>query len=199
MTFNEQTLEQQDQHITPVLEISQAGDVLVACTSAAWPLIELLENFAEVAGVSDGRLRYRLTPASLGEALSRGLHPAYLLDQLHHALENRSVGATLAVAHDSLARNSQDSFAHDLLVSLERRIANYGRVRLYTDASLLEVADTQVKRELSATTSLEKQVLRTLSPTLFVLKQQGAESLLEELKRRGQAPLLHEGRSHGTK
>src|SRR5205085_48710 len=145
--------------------------------------------------VSDGRLRYRLTPASLGEALSRGLHPSALLDQLRHALENQNVGPTLAVGLDSLARNS---FAHDLLVSLERRIANYGRVRLYTDASLLEVADTQVKRELSATTSLEKQVVRTLSPTLFILKKQGAERLLEELRRRGQAPLLHEEESHGT-
>ena len=197
VTFDEQTQGQQDRQTTPVLEITQAGDVLIACTSTAWPLIELLENFAEVAGVFAGRLRYRLTPRSLSEALSRGLHPADLLEQLRQAVGTQNVEAALAGRRsgDGVARNS---FAHDLIVSLERRIANYGRVRLYTDASLLEVADTQVKRELSATTSLDKQVVRTISPTLFILKKQGAERLLEDLKRRGQAPLLHEEESHGT-
>jgi len=191
IAFDEQTPapEKQGHHTMPVLELSQTGDVLIACTSAAWPLIELLENFAEVAGVSAGRLRYRLTPHSLGEALSRGLYPADLLEQLHRAAENQNVGATLAVDRDSI---------RDLLNALEGRIANYGRVRLYTNGLLLEVADTQVKRELSATTSLDKQVVRTISPTLFILNKQGAEWLLEELKRRGQAPLLHEEESHGT-
>lgn len=188
VTFDEHPGARQDSQTSPVLEISQAGDVLIACTSTAWPLIELLENFAEVAGVSAGRLRYRLTPASLGEAFSRGLHPADLLDNLRHALGNQNVEATARVARNP----------HDLLAILERRIANYGRVRLYTDASVLEVADTQVKRELSATTSLDKQVVRAISSTLFILKKQGAERLLEDLKRRGQAPLLHEEESHGT-
>ncbi len=187
VTFEDHPSGQRDSQTPAALETSEAGDVFITCTSTAWPLIEILENFAEVAGVFDGRLRYRLTPASLGEAFSRGLNPTDLLDNLRHALENQNAGT---------ARNS--SFAHDLISSLERRIANYGRVRLYTDASVLEVADTQVKRELSATTSLDNQVVRTISPTLFILKKQGTEHLLEDLKRRGQAPLLHEEESHGT-
>ena len=213
-TFDQHPQEQQDRHSAPSLEISPSGDILIACTSTAWPLIELLENFAEEAGVFGGRLRYRLTPQSLSTALSRGLHPTNLLENLRHSLQPQNVGATLAVDRESsstressLALESSpqvsslvpdSSSAQDFLTTLERRVANYGRVRLYTDTSLLEVADTQVKRELSATTSLDDQVVRTLSPSLFILKKQGTERLLEDLKRRNQAPLLHEEESHGT-
>ena len=79
-----------------------------------------------------------------------------------------------------------------LLKSLERRIANYGRVRIYTDASLLQTADISVMQQLTAITSLDEQTIRTVQPTLLLLKKQGVERLLEELKRRGQVPLLHE-------
>ena len=58
-----------------------------------------------------------------------------------------------------------------LLEQLERRIASYGRVQFYTNASLLEAADQQVVRELSATTSLQSQTIRTISPTMFILKK----------------------------
>jgi hypothetical protein len=46
-------------------------------------------------------------------------------------------------------------------------------------------------QQLTAITSLDQQVVRPIQPTLLLLKKQGAERLLEELKRRGQAPLLH--------
>ncbi len=79
-----------------------------------------------------------------------------------------------------------------MLAQLEHRIANYGRIRLYTDATLLEIADGSVLRELSALTSVDEQVVRTLQPTLMIVKKQGGERLVEELKRRGQVPLLHD-------
>src|SRR6266699_7329415 len=66
-----------------MLTISQAGDILISCSSSVWQLVELIEDFGEVAGVQSGQLRYRLTARSLGEALSRGLHPGDLLQALH--------------------------------------------------------------------------------------------------------------------
>jgi hypothetical protein len=81
-----------------------------------------------------------------------------------------------------------------LLEQLERRIASYGRVRFYTDASLLEAADQQVVRELSATTSLHEQIIRSINPSLLILKKNAIEDLFDELKRRGQVPLLHDSR-----
>lgn len=161
----------------PPLLLTEAGDILVSSHSTAWPLIELLEDFAETAGVQAGRLRYRLTATSLGEALSQGFQPAALLQLLHQ---------------------HTDPALAPLLAQLESRIKNYGRVRLYTGVTLLEVADTPVIRELSATTPLDEQVVRTIHPTLLILKKQGAERIVQDLKRRGQTPLLHEEEDYGA-
>jgi hypothetical protein len=85
-----------------------------------------------------------------------------------------------------------------LLAQLEYWIASYGQVRLYTGVSLLEVADTLVMRELIATTPVEEQIVQTITPTRMILKKQGAERLIEDLKRRGQVPLQHERPYYGT-
>ena len=79
-----------------------------------------------------------------------------------------------------------------LLAQLERWVAGYGRVRIYTDVHMLEAADTTVMRELSATTTVDEQIVQTISPTLHILKRSGAESIIDDLKRRGQTPLLHD-------
>ncbi len=204
----------------PTVEVLQSGEILIPSTPAAWPLIEPIEVFAEVHGVRAGQLCYRLAPKSLSDALSRGEHPVALLDLLRHTTGN--VGASAALDHPPDARLAErvsipspptadlsamrsapsgapfNSFAPKdsplarLLAQLEGWTANYGRVRLYTGVTLLEAADTLVMRELSATTSLEEQIVKTIHPTLLILKSQGAERIIEELKRRGQSPLVHE-------
>jgi hypothetical protein len=163
-----------------LIEVRETGEMLLRCEAAAWPLIELVEAFAEVTGVRSARLSYRLTPESLGAAISRGQQPDALLRLLRDvAAQQKEVG-------------QEDTPAARLSEQLERRIASYGRVRLYSDATLLEVADGLTLRELQATTSLDEQVVRALSPTLLLLRKQGAERITEELKRRGQTPLLHD-------
>jgi hypothetical protein len=164
--------------ISPVIDVSESGNLCIPCTFANRPFIEMIERFAEIRGVHNAQLCYRLTPESLAEAFARGESPTVLLELLHS-----TAAYQLSIApHSHLPR---------LLVQLERRIASYGRVRLYTGASLLEVADQQVLRELSATTSFSEQVVRSIHPTLFILKNNAIESLMDELKRRGQVPLLH--------
>jgi hypothetical protein len=160
-----------------LLNVLETGELLVSCTSAAWPLIELIEDFAETAGVRNEHLCYRLAPRSLAEALSRGQHPTALLQLLQHISENEE---------------QTDTPLTRLLAQVERWTASYGRIRLYTDVSFLEVADALVMRELAATTSVEEQVVEAVSPTRMILKKQGAERIVEDLKRRGQVPLLHE-------
>jgi hypothetical protein len=163
------------------IDISESGDLSIPCSFANWPLIELIERFAEVRGTQATRLCYQLTPGSLGEAFARGESPVTLLELLH----------SLAAYQHSIASNGP--LAH-LLEQLERRIASYGRVRFYTGVSLLEAADQQVVRELSATTSLQEHSIRSINPTLLILKKNAIEDLFDELKRRGQVPLLHDSR-----
>jgi hypothetical protein len=166
---------------------SGTDEVTIPCSSAYWPQIELIETFAEVAGVENEQLRYQLSPKSLSEAMGRGKDPAALLEVLQSAR-----GEGMEVPGQGIAPTRQPE------MPLRERLANYGRVRLYTGVTLLELADTLALRELSATTSLEKQVVQTVSPTLLILKKQGAERLVEELKRRGQVPLLHEEEQYGA-
>jgi hypothetical protein len=78
-----------------------------------------------------------------------------------------------------------------LLAQLERWVAGYGRIRIYTGVDVLETADTVVMRELSATTGIDEQIIQTIHPTLRILKKSGAEQIIDELRRRGQLPLLH--------
>ncbi|HEX7735320.1 MAG TPA: helicase-associated domain-containing protein [Ktedonobacteraceae bacterium] len=149
--------------------------VAIACRPANWPLIACVERFAEKGGVRDEKLVYRLTARSLSQALGQGYDPGELLSALANAA----------------APGTEDDL-RQLLARLERRIASYGRVRLYSDVSLLQTADASVMQHLAAITSLDEQTIRPIQPTLLLLKKQGIERLLEELKRRGQAPLLHE-------
>ena len=166
---------------TGEIDITETGDLSIPCTFANWPFIELIERFAEIKGAQASRLYYRLTPGSLGEAFARGEFPVPLLELLQSLADYQHIIAP----EGPLAR---------LLVQLERRIASYGRVRFYTNASLLEAADQQVVRELSATTSLQGQTIRAISPTLFILKKNAIEDLFDELKRRGQVPLMRDFR-----
>ena len=172
-----------DEGAEKLLEVLETGELLVTCTPRAWPLIELIEEFAEFAGVRATRLCYRLAPGSLTGALRHGKQPARLLHML------RGLAAKEQLENGPLQR---------LLAQLEHWIASYGQVRLYTGVSLLEVADTLVMRELVATTSVEEQIVQTITPTRMILRKQGVERLIEDLKRRGQVPLQHERPYYGT-
>lgn len=157
------------------LTVSSEGELLIPCQPANWPLIASVERFAENRGVCEEQLAYGLTPRTLSEAIGQGRDP----------------GELLAVLASASASEAEDGL-RQLLASLKRRIANYGRVRLYTDVSLLQTADISVMQQLTAITSLDEQTIRSVQPTLLLLKKPGVERLLEELKRRGQVPLLHE-------
>jgi hypothetical protein len=159
------------------LEIVDIEEILIACNVQNWPLIEVLETFTQAAGVRDGRLSYRLTPAALTKALGHGHNPATLL----HLLRSAAPQATL-----------RDGPLPHMFERLERWINSYGRMRIYTGVTLLESIDTVVMRELSATTTLDDQAVQAISPTLHIIKKSGMEQIIDELKRRGQSPLLHD-------
>ncbi len=180
--------EQEEEHIASAqaslssladtVEVVNEQDALVVCSVATWPIIQTMEAFTEPAGTLQGRLHYRITPKTISHALGEGHQPTALLDLLR-VLEKQ----TGVLPTSPLAR---------LLAQLERWVAGYGRVRIYTDVHMLEAADTTVMRELSATTTVDEQIVQTISPTLHILKRSGAEAIIDDLKRRGQTPLLHD-------
>jgi hypothetical protein len=153
-------------------EITGENEILVESSMQTWPIIHLLEDFAARGGVRNGMLCYRLTPQALSQALGRGLRVEALLNLLRTHMADQPA-------------------LQPLLAQLERWAANYGRVRIYTQVAMLQAADTTVMRELSATTSFDSHVVYPVHATLAILRRSGLEQLIEDLKRRGQTPLLH--------
>lgn len=168
---------------TPLLEVDDNGDLLVASSAHSWPLLQVLEEFAQPAGVRDGRLCYRLTPRTLSTAISNGHQPARLLAFLRSFVKEDT---------------ASDAPLPRTLAQVERWLAAYGRVRIYTGVALLEAADPLVMRELTATTSVEEHMVQSIHPTLHILKKPGVERIIDELKHRGQAPLLHDEEFYGA-
>ncbi len=165
------------------LEVAATGEIRLACSSQTWPAIELMETFAAPAGVRGGRLAYRLTARAVSEALSRGHRPAKLLELLHALAEQEA---------------QQDGPLSRLVTQFEQWVASYGRVRIYTGVALLEAADNVVMRELSATTSVDEYRVQAIRPTSLVLNKPGVERIIDDLKRRGQSPLLHDEELYGA-
>jgi hypothetical protein len=163
----------------PLLEVQPENTILVRAAAEAWPVLEVLEACAEAEGVAAGRLRYRLTPRAFCQARRRGAP----LEQLLELLRREMAGGQQPASQSAL---------EDLLTTLERWCGSYGELRLYSGVNLLQGADPVVMRELSLTTSIDAHVVYALLPTLLILDDRGGEVVVEELRRRGQLPLLHE-------
>ncbi|WP_172632245.1 helicase-associated domain-containing protein [Dictyobacter arantiisoli] len=165
------------EEIVQQIQVLENDTLLIPCSAHYWPVIALLESFAEVGGVEQGCLCYRFTPLALSTALSRGQRPDALLAWLRKLAEQQP----------------QDSErSEQLVLRLEQWLAGYGRVRIYSDVTLLETIDTTAMRELTAISPLDTQVVRSLHPTLVVLRKSAIERLVDDLKRRGQSPLIHD-------
>ncbi|BCL81505.1 hypothetical protein ccbrp13_39700 [Ktedonobacteria bacterium brp13] len=159
-------------------------EVVLPCARSAWSALTVLEACAEPAGINGADLVYHLIPGAFAAALSRGDQRAReLLTLLHAAADNEEVA---------------DGPLHTLALQVEQWLANYGRVRIYTGVTLLEVADTTVLREVNAHTNLEDQVVQQLQPTIHLLKKSAVRRLVDDVKRHGLSPLVHDEDSYGA-
>lgn len=187
--LHDEQLAAPDDHSVPD-ESGQSGNfvahgehaILVPCIRAAWPLIAVCEACMEPGGVRDGMLVYRLTPRALGVALNSGDKRAQMLLTL---LQRE-------------ADKADDAALRALAVQVEQWYNGYGRVRLYTGMSLLEVADTAVLREVSAYTHLEEYSVQQLQPTIHIVKKDALTRLVDDVKRHGLTPLVHDEDSYGA-
>jgi hypothetical protein len=79
-----------------------------------------------------------------------------------------------------------------IATQFEQWFVGYSRVRLYTGVTLLETVDAAVMREVVATTSLEEALVQNIHSTLCIVKPRRIGHIVDELKQRGQSPLLHD-------
>jgi hypothetical protein len=169
------------QQYSQALTVTEDGEILIACSQQNWPVVQLLETFTEVAGVRQGLLCYRLSARVFGQALGNGLRSFALLRLFHLIAELKAVND-----------QPQGERCARIAAQLEQWQVSYGRVRLYTGVILLETADTFVMREIIATTSLQEQIVQLVQPTVSLIKPETATQIIDELKQRGQTPLLYD-------
>jgi hypothetical protein len=107
------------------------------------------------------------TPGSIERALAAGV-----------ALDD--VSAQFKQIKVALPKSIADQF---------RLIARrYGRIRVYQQLTVLELADDFAARELAASTSLLKRAIYQLSPRAFALPDDAVDVLIEELQEKGYTP-----------
>jgi hypothetical protein len=110
---------------------------------------------------------YRLTNESIERALLAGFAPPAIAAEFE--------GANIPLPTATLAR-------------IEQAAGRIGRVRVYEELTLIELADDYALKELLAGTSLKKHLVCQLSPRLAVIKPEAADALAKELVEKGYTP-----------
>jgi hypothetical protein len=134
----------------------------------------LLGRGAELVAASPEGLRYRLLPDAVRRLFEQGISGPQLI-QLLAGYAGQPPPASMREA-------------------IEGWWAGYGRVRLYDDLTLIELADDYLLPELLRTTSLPASTIHTFSPRLVAVEPAHVEKLIAELTRAGHAPSVSEGR-----
>ena len=148
--------------------------VQVPAGPAAPGVYAILERAGDLVLASPQRLRYRLTPQRTRDLFDTGVDGP-TLRQLLEQWCGRPLPAAMRTA-------------------IDRWWAGYGRVRLYDDLTLIELADDYLLSELLRTTSLAKSIIHTFSPRLIAVEPQAVDALMAELTRAGHLPSVAEGR-----
>lgn len=128
----------------------------------------------ELTQVAPEGLRYRLTPERV------------------RILFDTGVGGPLLM--QSLKDWTGQALPRSMRTAINRWWASYGRVRLYDDLTLIELADDYLLPELLRSTSLAAVIIHTFSPRLIAVEAQAVESIITELSRAGHPPSIAEGR-----
>jgi len=110
---------------------------------------------------------YCLSNTSIEQAFTQGITPSEI------AKAFQKVGAPLPEA----TRNH-----------LEDLWSRFGRVHLYENLTVLELADDLALREVLASTDLENHIVHQFSPRLVVIEDSAVDALVKELVKKGYTP-----------
>lgn len=133
----------------------------------------LLGRGAELIAASAEGLRYRLLPDAARRLFEQGVSGPRLV-QLLEGYAGQPPPAAMRAA-------------------IERWWSGYGRLRLYDDLTLIELADDYLLPELLRSTSLPASTIHTFSPRLIAVDPRHVERLIAEITRAGHPPSVSEG------
>ena len=65
---------------------------------------------------------------------------------------------------------------------------NYGKLHVYDDITLIELADDYALQELLSNTALRDHVIYAFSPRLVAIRPEALDALIPEMEKRGYTP-----------
>ena len=141
-------------------------------------------------GSSDSELYARMTSiGQIEDVGSDGVHYRLSIPGLQRAFRN---GETAQDLLRFFEEHAAEPIPQSFRQQIEQIWSQYGRVRLYDDVCLIELADDLLLPELSAATSLARHVVHQFSPRLIVVESAAVDDLSAELSRLGYSPRLVE-------
>jgi len=183
--FGEFLVEQRAEFPLPALKseaaplaVNSAGVLMLDLEAASLDLVNLVvqialpENTAHSAP-SPHRLPYRLNDTHLGAAFEAGWTLEKLINHLQAGLR--------APLPDALRAHLQHIWDR------------FGRLLIYEDMTLIELADDYALPELLAGSSLSQILLYTFSPRLVAVRSAGATDFIAELRNKGYTPRVEGG------
>ncbi len=155
------------------LQVQEDGTLLATLEGLQAERLDMLLWWCEPVGATAEALRFRPSAERLAAALDAG----------------QDLSAWLGW----LEQQPQSAALTNLLAQMRRWAGLYGQVRLSDSAALLEVGDPALLRELELTLDLSTRFVdHALASGLVMLRADGVETLVEEMRRRGYAPWMIE-------
>lgn len=128
---------------------------------------DFLKTVGEFATPTNRPFTYQLTNESIERAFTGGTGPAAVIQ----AFEN--LGAPMPT---NTRRYLEDTWSR------------FGRMHLYGNLTVLELADDMALREIVANTNLEEHIIHEFSPRLVVVEDSAVDKVVEALVAQGYTP-----------
>jgi hypothetical protein len=144
--------------------------VVVVPGLAPAELHALLHLLGELKETSPQRFVYRITAEGVLSALEQG----------------QTIGRLLAAIQHWCGRPLPPAWRQKIHTWSE----NYGKLHIYDDISLIELADDYALQEILSSTSLREHVIHQFSPRLVAIQADAIELLIQEMEKQGYTPYV---------
>jgi len=178
-------------------------------------LHDLLRSIGKLEEVTPERFVYRITAdgvrqwteSSVSANAADGRHPRHSTHPAQpstHEGQETPIEALIALLNELCRADRRHPSAVDAYVACHAQTGvpaawqeklrtwsqNYGKLHVYEDITLIELADDYALQELIASTLLSKYLIYQFSPRLIAIQPDAVDILVQEMEKRGYTPRM---------
>ena len=150
------------------VRLGEGMTISVVPSTAPARLHELLHRIGKLEEITPNYFTYRITAEGVISEMERGSRPEKLVATLQ-----KLCGVELPASWKK---------------QMHTWVQNYGKLHLYEDISLIEMADEYALHELKINTSLSKHIVHQFSPRLVAVHTEAIDTLIQEMEKKGYTP-----------